>query len=222
MATARSIITAALRKLGVLASGENPRADEANDALLALNGMLASWGTSQLLVPRVAQEELVVSTQAVTLTTRPMRVLDSTALDGTLSYPIVSVLRDDWFAIADVARTGRPSVLWWDEKLSPLTVYFWPVPDKAYTVTLQRWDPLSAFDTLDSVMDLPAEYERAILFNLAVEVAPEFGVAVSAAVASIANVSLSALARYHSRDVPTMTTDLVGSVRRYSTDWRAW
>lgn len=43
MATAIDIITRALRLIGAQAQGETPRADDAQDALLALNAMLQAW-----------------------------------------------------------------------------------------------------------------------------------------------------------------------------------
>jgi hypothetical protein len=43
MATARSIITRAMRKLKILAGGEDPTSDEADDCLDALNQMLSEW-----------------------------------------------------------------------------------------------------------------------------------------------------------------------------------
>jgi hypothetical protein len=46
--TALDLITRALRKIKVLASGESPTSDEADDCLLALNDMLASWSINGL------------------------------------------------------------------------------------------------------------------------------------------------------------------------------
>lgn len=43
MATAHDIITRAFRALGVLAQGETASAQEANDALVSLNAMVAGW-----------------------------------------------------------------------------------------------------------------------------------------------------------------------------------
>lgn len=43
MATARQLISRSLRMLGVLASGEEPAAPDADDALMVLNDMLRSY-----------------------------------------------------------------------------------------------------------------------------------------------------------------------------------
>lgn len=43
MTTARDIVKRALRQIGMLASGEDPASEDANDVLAALNGMLSGW-----------------------------------------------------------------------------------------------------------------------------------------------------------------------------------
>lgn len=43
MATARDVITSALKKAGLLAAGTDPSAEEATDGLESLNDMAASW-----------------------------------------------------------------------------------------------------------------------------------------------------------------------------------
>lgn len=43
MATARSVVNTALRKLGVLAAGREPRASDAQDTLDVLRGMYGAW-----------------------------------------------------------------------------------------------------------------------------------------------------------------------------------
>lgn len=50
MATSRQIITAALREIGVLASGETMAAADAADAIETLNRMLASWEQRGVLI----------------------------------------------------------------------------------------------------------------------------------------------------------------------------
>lgn len=50
MATALEVITAAMRRLGVLPSGQSPSAAEASDALEALNDMGASFDARNVYV----------------------------------------------------------------------------------------------------------------------------------------------------------------------------
>jgi hypothetical protein len=50
MAQALDLIQGALRTIGALEAGETADSDQANDALLLLNEMLASWSNSRLLI----------------------------------------------------------------------------------------------------------------------------------------------------------------------------
>ena len=50
MTQAKDIINGALRAIGALEAGETPDADQANDALVLLNDMLAAWSNSRMLL----------------------------------------------------------------------------------------------------------------------------------------------------------------------------
>ena len=50
MTTAGDLINGSLRLLGVLAEGETPSAETAQDALAAMNQMIQSWNTERLAV----------------------------------------------------------------------------------------------------------------------------------------------------------------------------
>lgn len=51
MTTPLDIVTRSLRGIGVLAAGEAPSADEANDAFEMLNDMLDQWSNSNMMIP---------------------------------------------------------------------------------------------------------------------------------------------------------------------------
>lgn len=212
MTTARKIIARALTKIGVLADGETPTASMASNALDDLNDMVASWSTSPLLIPSVTQEDLYVSS-ATGMTTKAMRFLNSTIHDGGLDYQLELLSREEWLAISDKAQTGRPEKFWADNS-DPATLYFWPVPAMSYDVKLQREDALQEFETLDTELELPNEYRRALVYNLAVEIAPEYGRTVPVEVAARAQEALERIQRYNAEEPPLMSVDLVGTIER--------
>lgn len=92
--TARDLITRALRAIGVLAQGETPTAAEAQDALLILQDMLASWATWRRTIPTVARPSftLVPGVQDYTLgiwvatATSPQPTVSVQGTPGTTSY----------------------------------------------------------------------------------------------------------------------------------------
>jgi hypothetical protein len=50
-----------------------------------------------------------------------------------------------------------------------------PVPSAADTLVLYTWQQLSRFAATSDTFDLPPGYARAIRYNLALELAPEYG-----------------------------------------------
>lgn len=54
-------------------------------------------------------------------------------------------------------------------------IVVWPVPIQVHYLILYSLKPLSIFDDADDEIQLPPGYDRALAFNLAMEVAPEYG-----------------------------------------------
>ena len=71
MATVRTLIKAALRKAGVLATGQTPTASEEQDAFDDMKRMLEVWSTKQIYVHASAEDNfaLVAGTVSYTMGT---------------------------------------------------------------------------------------------------------------------------------------------------------
>jgi hypothetical protein len=205
MATARDIIKRALRLIQVTASGETIRDEEAQDALEALNGMLAIWSASSIMVPYQVTEVLSVSTASMALTTRPIRVVGAWVYDGASDLEMRLISQSDYLSILDKAVTGIPASLYCDEFFPVSTIYVYPTPDRAYPITLRRWDHLANLPTLETEIVLPEEYKEAIAFNLAGRLAPEYGTSLSQEVATLALMGLDALKNLNAHPVDSMT-----------------
>lgn len=113
MPTALSILTRALRRAGVLASGETPTAEEAEDGLAALRAMLAAWegrgvviGAPNVVVattdlPLAAREEqCAVSELAVRLAPEYGRAVD----------PAILAAAEQDFRAIQAERVRRPTL----------------------------------------------------------------------------------------------------------------
>jgi hypothetical protein len=218
MATARRIISRALRLIQVLAAGETPRAAEAADSLEALNDMLASWSASNLIVPCMVKEAMTLAAgpARVFLTTRPMRIVGAWINDGARDLPMAIISQADYLGIGDKSFQGLPASLFYDDGRPTPSIYLYPVPDRAYVLTLQRWDPLTQIGALDDEIDLPDEYREALATNLAVRLAPEFGTSVSGEVTAMASTSLDLLRGLHAQPVATLSAGIQSTTRRYA------
>lgn len=212
MATAGDIIYGALRLIGALESGEVMTPAEGADGLEALNMLLDSWSTSNLLVPALTETQYTVSSQAVALPNRPMRVLDSYLRLGSLDFPVTAVTREQYQAIPLKTMSARPSALWWDGLYPASNVYLYPVPDQAYTLFLQTWERLTQLADVTTPVSLPGEFARALKFNLAVDLAPEWAKPALPEVVAMAKDSKDALQKYNGMAVPTLASDLVGGL----------
>jgi len=198
--------------LGALTQGETPSAAESADGLTALNEMLASWSIERMNVFSILRSEhtLVSGTQDYTIgasgtfnVTRPVRYEHATILvanaggAGKLPFPLE--IRDEkgWSEIAERGTAGViPRVLYPDMAFPLTTLRLWPVPTFTGTAPLLElftWQQLQQFADLVTAYTFPPGYDRAIKFNLAVEISAQFGLSVPASAVQIAAESKAAL-----------------------------
>ena len=216
MATVLDLITGSLRLLGVLASGESPSASEAQDALSALNNLLDTWKNDSLLVYTTSSSpySLVGGKKSYTFGTggdwnaeRPV-VIDSMFLQYTgttggpspLNLPMAALTQDQYNAII-VPNTPSPiPTAFYDDGGFPLrTVSFWPVPTTNYQVNVWTWQLIDGFAAITDLINLPPGYERMMRFNLAIELAPEYGKEASPTIAAGALDSKLSIKRINSK-----------------------
>jgi len=114
----------------------------------------------------------------------------------TVDLP-VALLNDSQFASIAVKETPSsfPFAMYDNGNFPIKTVSVWPVPTVSTPMRLWLREPLLDMANLDSVIVYPPGYERAFRFNLAVELAPEFGKAVAQSVSATALSSRLAIAR---------------------------
>lgn len=204
MATVADLIRGAFRVLGVLAASESPKASEQADGLESLNDMLDSWASERLtlfatlrsthtLTPSLSPH--TIGTAGTFNTTRPIRIDRASIVSGGSETPI-SILSDaEWQETQGKDSVGTPSMLWYETAYPLGKIWLNPVPAAAATLALYTWQQLGRFASVATTFDLPPGYGRAIRFNLAKELAPEYSVAMSAEAMDIANESKSMLKR---------------------------
>lgn len=201
MATVLDLISGSLRLLGVLASGESPTASESQDALFALNEMIDTWKTERLMVYAILPQtfSLVGGQKTYTLgpggdwdTERPVG-LDSMYLQYTdadsgpppLNLLVYALNQDQYNAIiVPNTQTTIPTGVYIDDSFPLRIVFMWPVPTVNYDINLWTWTLVDGFDSVTDDISLPPGYERMLRFNLALELAPEYGLTPSQIVAA--------------------------------------
>ncbi len=204
MTTARDMIRRSMLKVGILTKTETPSADEASDALNSLNNMISSWSNESMLIYSTAIESFPLTANVASYTigsgqtfdtTKPIKIVDAfVRQSSSVDTPMVVITDENYDEIINKTSPGLPYFLNYNNGHPTGIIKLWPVPASAYTLFIRSEKQLTEF-TLDSVIDLPAGWEQAIIYNLAILLAPEYGEKVDAVTVQIARESKGAIQR---------------------------
>lgn len=217
MTTARTIIKKAMQKVGVLTKGENPAADEANDALDALNSLIDSWSNySANIYSRALETFSLTSAATYTIgagqtfnTTRPIQIVDAYVTSGGIDYPLTIINQEQFDPVSMKTTQGIPQYLIYNNAYPYGTITLYYVPSGVSSITLLSEKPITTFATLDTSMSLPQGWERALVYNLALELAPEYQQQPNATVERIAKESIGAIKTAVIRSRPINSSPVV-------------
>jgi hypothetical protein len=223
-------INGALRLIGQLAEGETPSAATSDDALTALNQMLDSWSSERLSVFSTQDQVFTwpASTKSRTIGptgnfvgNRPVLLDDATYFrdpSNNISFGIKIINQQQYDGIAVKTVTSTyPQVIWVNMDMPNMDMYIYPVPTKAL-----EWHFISVTElvepaTLATTLVIPPGYLRAFRFNLACEIAAEFGVEPSATVQRIAMASKRNIKRINNPDdVMSLPYSIVATRQRFN------
>lgn len=227
MATAIELIKQSLRYLTVIAAGETPTAEEANDALTALNQMLDRWSNEKMMVYHITNSlyDVVPGVGVYTLgptgsgaawdcgARRPVMMQKWAAfvrqyITPNLSndYKLDYIPNDRYQNIFLKQMTSNfPSTFAVEYGWPIMTIKLWPIPSLALKFSLSTFDQFTRFNLTDS-FEFPPGYESAMAYNLAVDISPEYGKDPSPVVLKRASETKAALQQTNS-DMIIMETD---------------
>ena len=192
--TVRDLLKTALLKLGVIGPGDPDDFDMLNAALRVFNSMLDSWATERLLVYTIDRHvfALVSGQQTYTLgpggdfnttplygagSPRPVKVENVWWQDPTsLEELYVEVIDEQRYQGLGVRNLSSPVVqLVYYKPAFPLgEVFCWPKPNQVANLVLYLWHPFNTATELDTAIVFPPGYQRALEFNLAVDLSSEY------------------------------------------------
>jgi hypothetical protein len=183
MTTIRQLIKDAYGTAGITTMDEEPNASETTEGLRRLNRMLSMWATSSLLVytrgiesfPLQANvNEYTIGIGQTFNTSRPMQIVSAYIRQGNVDFDVdvISDVNYDGFAVKETG--GIPFALMYDNNSPTAKVFLYPTPTAGQTLFIRTEKPLAEFG-LDDVIQLPAGYEYAIDYNLAMHLASRSG-----------------------------------------------
>ena len=232
-ATAGELINSALRLIGQLAEAEVPSAATSQDALTALNQMIDSWNTERLSVFCTQDQVYTWPVNEIKRTLgpsgnidlspqqRPILVDDSTYFrdpQTNVSYGIKMINQSQYNGIAVKTVTSTyPQVMFVNMTFPDIEMYIYPKPTRSLEFHFISVQPLTEPTALNTVIALPPGYLRALRYNLAMELAPEFGVEPSPQVQRIAMTSKRDLKRINNPDdLMTLPYAVVANRQRFN------
>lgn len=223
--TVRNLITGALRLLGVVQANEVPTAGDIDISLDSLKALIDSYANNRLLVYDVS-EEVFVTTGAKTYTMGPGGDIDIerplnierafSRLNGDsmqqVDIPMQSLTYEQYSAISVKNTASTFGFAFYNDSNYPISnLTFFPIPAAGNQISLWLRQPLLNFDNIDEPVSYPPGYERFFRFNLAIELAPEFGVTPSEFVTD--NATSSRLTLEQTNSVPRYAVGDGGMIR---------
>ncbi len=205
--TAGTIINGSLKLIGVLSEGETANAEQSADAFARLNDIVDGLGVQRfsmltrsrtVFTPIANQSTYTIGPSGADWTApRPVTV-EAAGLILTSSNPTVEIpltlLSDDQYAMIGIkALTSTlPTELYYNPTIASGwgSVFLWPTPTTAAnTIALYVPVAVTQFTNLSTTVILAPMYAKALRYRLALELAPEFGRELSAAIIAIAQES---------------------------------
>lgn len=210
------IIRGALRVLGVLGQGMTPSAEDTVEAAQALNHLVKSWSSpNNPLIPGIktwtrkrvsltlsAKAAFTIKSSGGDLNANPPIAIVSANLRNTdgVDTPLRPMTMEEYEAIPAKSSVGTPTGYYYERGYDADggTFYLNRIPsDITDTVQITYLRPIQDFDGSADTPDFPQEWYRALKYNLAVELAPEYGVEVGATLAALAQQSLAQASSFH-------------------------
>ena len=228
--TAGDQINRALRLLGVLAEGDTTSASVSQDSLMAMNQMIDSWNTERLSVFSTQDQIFTWPAGEITRTLgptgnfvglRPVLLDEATYFrdPGTnVSFGIKFINQQQYNGIAVKTVTSTyPQVIFVNMTYPDVTMSIYPRPTRDLEWHFVSVQELNNPATLVTNLLFPPGYLRAFTYNLAMEIAPEFGVEPSPQVQRIAMTSKRNLKRINNPDdVMSMPYAIVATRQRFN------
>lgn len=186
--TVRDIVTAALRKANITGFGENPAAEDADEAMRDLNVMLKGWQNRGYNIWAKAGMTVTLTTAASYALTpaRPLRLLSARLKRSGTEIPMIPLVRDEYDRLPNKAATGTPTQFYYDRQKEAGTLFVWPVLAAASgeTVEITYERELEDIASLNDSIDVPGEWWDAVIHSLAARMAESLGLSTAGILAA--------------------------------------
>lgn len=183
-----SIIKAALRKLAVLSGGSTPETYQIDNASEALNAMLKSFQTdgmplwamkSYSFTTVVGQSQYPIGVGQAFNVPYPLKVTQGwrNVSSNSSNVPMNIYTDYNFNLLPMITSSGTPVNLYYQPLNGYGYINLWPKPsDNTTTITIRYQRPFEDMNSATDDLDFPSYWTEAIIYGLAVRLAPEYGV----------------------------------------------
>lgn len=220
--TRDEIIQDALELIGAVDIGATPSATDITTCARTLNLMVKSWQATgvHLWTETEMSLSLVADQRTYVLSPKPLFIKSArhrTADTDYVDRPVRIDTRNEYNEISNKTSTGgTTSRIYYDSQLGDGTLYVWPVPEASTdTLQLTYLRSIEDFDASGDNADFPTEWLEALIYNLAVRIAPKYGKVLSKENPDIINIALTSLQQMQLWDTESSTISIVPA-RDYS------
>lgn len=191
MTTALEVVVRSYKVLGVIqtSSATSPTTEQRNDGLVSMQALMDSWNTENLTCFSVRDNSFTLSVGVSSYTIgsgatvnvdRPLQIIQAYLRDsGGNNYPLNIRTRDQWNQIGNrssIITSQIPTDCFYDPTYPNGVFAVFPYPLAAYQVFFDSYSPLTSVSTLTQTLSFPPGYERAFVYNLAVEISAQNGI----------------------------------------------
>ncbi len=192
MATVNDLIIRAMQIIGALSTGQTPSSDDAQVCFSNLNEMLDGWNTERLnlYVPFTFTGNLLNGQQSYFMgpslsadfnTNTPILIQTAATIvvpSATVRYPMQILNSEEWARLTEKGLTGYiPDKLFCDYAFPLANLQVHPIPNHTIVMELYLWNILAQFTALTDTVAFRPGYYEAMAYNLALKIAPQFGLA---------------------------------------------
>lgn len=181
------VITGALRKLAVLASGATPSANQIADANAALNAMVKAFHADGMPLWKIKEYtfQTVAGTDTYTIgpsqtfnINQPLKVIQALyQVEDSQYVPMNIYTHYDYNMLPNVNTSGTPVNFYYEPLRTTGVIYLWPIPvDSTTNIKIVYQAPFEDMTSATDDFDFPNYWIEALIYNLAWRMCPEYGI----------------------------------------------
>ena len=227
--TAKEIIEASLTELGILVAGDSPGTADLAWCLGKLNRFLNTLSADGLNLHYRVEESfsLVAGTASYTIgsgatwdTARPNVIEQAFIRDSNNhDHPVSIRPIFEYWLVSEKTSQSRPKELFYAYAVPYGIIYLYYTPSSSEALHIVSQKPLTTYASASTEVILPVEYEDTLVLNLAIRIAPRYGIATSRELNLAAKEAYNNLkARNLASQMKIVSVNIVGNGGAYNVD----